>query len=220
MNLNKTLCAISVTGLVVLSSIAVGQQFQAEPTVRNPALREELLKRMEWDQETRKAVVDSAAKSFNGQPDALLVRDMRERNEANREWLAAYLAEHPSWPTHTEVGEDGAHAAWIIAHHADSDRIFQRNCLRLIQRQFELDAKEVSAVDLAYLKDRVRVASGMKQLYGTQVRIRNGNFEPVEIDQPEKLALRRANLGLQSMEDYLNRLRLNYARARGNTQNR
>ena len=219
MNLNKTLCAASIVGIVVFSSISEAQQFQAEPIVRNPALREELLKRLEWDQETRQAVVESAAKSLNGQPDALLVRDMRERNQANQEWLVAYLAERP-WPSFSEVGEDGAHAAWMIAHHADSDRLFQRKCLELMQKLYDTNQREVSAVNLAYLKDRVRVANGLTQLYGTQVRIKNGVFEPVEVDKPELLERRRADLGLQSMEDYLRKLQLNYARARGNTQNR
>lgn len=219
MNLNRTLCAVSLTGIVVLSSVTFGQQFQAAPTVQSPALREELLKRMEWDQETRKAVVESVANSFNGQPDRLLLRDMQERNDANREWLAAYLVDH-SWPTFSEVGEDGAHAAWIIAHHADSDRAFQHSCLGMMNELYELKPDEVSAIDLAYLRDRIRVASGLKQFYGTQVRIRNGIFEPVEIDRPELLERRRANLGLQSMEDYLQSLQLNYARARGTTQNR
>jgi hypothetical protein len=30
------------------------------------------------------------------------------------------------------VGEDGAHAAWLLAQHADRDPAFQRRCLDLL----------------------------------------------------------------------------------------
>lgn len=219
MNWTNRLCVTTIVTLVALaSSTAVAQNF-SEPDVTMPGLRDRLIDRMEIDQKARRAVMDSIARSVDGRPNAELVNDMRDVNTINKRWLSDYLADHP-WPSITEVGKDGAHAAWIIVQHADQDRVFQRECLTRMRNMYDTTPREINVVDLAYLTDRVRVATGKPQLYGTQVMIRDGQFKPVEIEKPEELDVRRESLGLQSMDDYLFALRQNYARSRGNTTNR
>lgn len=223
MTLDQRWCALFVFGWFAASSVAGFAQLnsldQSEPRVTNPALRAALLSRMESDQETRRAVMESVASSLDGQPSAQLLRDMRDQDEANREWLTEYLTRY-SWPTLSQVGKDGAHAAWMIVQHADADREFQQKCLVMIRGLYDAQPKEVDPIDLAYLTDRVRVANGMGQLYGTQVVMRNGIFRPVKIENPEEVERRRAGLGLQSMENYLNSLEQHYARTFGNTRRR
>jgi hypothetical protein len=65
---------------------------------------------------------------------------------------------------------------------------------------------EVSAVDVAYLVDRVRVNEGRPQLYGTQFWTVEGAVVPRPIEDEAGLEARRATLGLKTMEAYEARL--------------
>jgi hypothetical protein len=90
------------------------------------------------------------------------------------------------------VGEDGAHAAWCLAQHADPDH--QSKFLGLLRAAAA--AGEASVRDLAYLEDRVRVFGGRPQLYGTQFMYDKDELKPLPIEDPENLDQRRAAVGL------------------------
>jgi hypothetical protein len=98
------------------------------------------------------------------------------------------------------VGADGAHAAWLLAQHADRDRPFQKRCLGLLQKAVK--AGEASGQDLAYLTDRVRVGEGKKQRYGTQFRTVNGKMEPYPIEDEASVDRRRKEVGLGTLAEY------------------
>ena len=123
-------------------------------------LRAELLRRVEKDQVARKALDADA---------------MREADGENLPWLKEVVAAH-GWPGASLVGTDGAHAAWLLAQHADADPAFQRQCLGLIGAAVE--AGEASLLEYAYLTDRVLLAEGRSQVYGTQVTRRDGAWVP------------------------------------------
>ena len=63
---------------------------------------------------------------------------------------------------------------------------------------------EVSGVDIAYLTDRVLVASGRPQKYGTQATIENGRVVIKETEDPQDLNSRRSSLGMMPIEEYVN----------------
>lgn len=228
--LNYTFRIIAFTGMV-LSMAPICFAFQVSSAmpdritspaqsrqmeVRKPELRQSLLQRMDQDQRARKAVVDSIKASIDGKPSALMVDNSRRIDQANREWLRTQI-ELVGWPLISDVGEDGANAAWLIAQHSDDDRDFQRTCLDLMQKA---PNGEVAKISIAYLVDEVLLSMGKKQQYGTQVMRRGGEFRPAAVDEPENLDARRASIGLQSMEVYLSSLRENYANASGNTTKR
>ncbi|WP_425413552.1 DUF6624 domain-containing protein [Micromonospora rhizosphaerae] len=72
------------------------------------------------------------------------------------------------WPTIDLVGKDGEDAAWAIAQHSDFDLAFQQEALALL-REAAAHGR-ASPGNLAYLEDRVAVAKGEPQVYGTQMR--------------------------------------------------
>ena len=74
----------------------------------------------------------------------------------------------------TKVDQE-ARKAWLLVQHADADVKFQRRCLDLMAR---LPKGEVSISNLAYLTDRVLLAEGKKQLYGTQFTSVDGKWQP------------------------------------------
>lgn len=101
------------------------------------------------------------------------------------------------------MGEAGAHDAWLLAQHADQDRVFQAECLELLAAA--VDSGAASPADLAYLTDRVRRARGDLQLYGTQFwrgADGLGELQPQPIAEPDRLDERRAAAGLGPFDEY------------------
>jgi hypothetical protein len=156
-------------------------------TPRSPlfdqALHDELLAMLERDQSGR-----------TGGPDA-------EGDEARTARLKEILAEH-GWPTFDLVGEDGEDAAWAIAQHSDQDPAFQREALE--QLRAAVAAGQASPGNLAYLEDRVAVAAGEPQTYGTQIGCGPDGATPAtplaDEDAVDEL---RAAAGLEPLADYL-----------------
>ena len=105
-----------------------------------------------------------------------------------RERLGEIVERH-GWPTFTLVGKDGAKAAWLLVQHADLSPKFQRKCLDLMTK---CTRDEIFPDDLAYLTDRVLLAEGKNQVYGTQFTMANGKCKPrpledeANVDQTEE----------------------------------
>jgi hypothetical protein len=150
-------------------------------------LRAELLRRVAKDQAVRKA---------------LDIDGMREADGENLPWLKAVIAEH-GWPGTSLVGTDGAQAAWLLAQHADADPAFQRQCLDLLTAA--VAAGEASERNLAYLTDRVLLAEGQPQVYGTQMTNENGHYVPRNLRDPDSVDERRAAVGLGPIAEYMRR---------------
>ena len=112
------------------------------------------------------------------------------------------LVEEHGWPGRSLVGDDGASAAWLLVQHADDDPEFQARALILMQAA--VASGEADGSELAFLVDRVRVARGEPQMYGTQCRA-DGSPQPIE--DPERLEERRAAAGLESFAAYEERTR-------------
>jgi hypothetical protein len=178
---------------------------EREPAPRRPELRLELLQRMECEQAPRRELMQRMQAEGVGSPQELdplrddLLQVIREEDTANRMWLKKILAES-GWPGRSLVGVDGAHAAWLLVQHADTDRPFQKECLQLMETA---PAGEVAGDDIAYLTDRVRLADGRPQLYGTQLEFRDGEWVPRPIEDEEHIDQRRKDRGLPPLAEYL-----------------
>lgn len=158
-----------------------------------PEVRRELLRRAALDQKARRGMdeKDPAVRMKN----LLAVQNV---DTENREWLKLQVDEH-GWLGASLVGTDGAHAAWLLVQHADMDRDFQRHCLKLMS---EMDEGEVILQNVAYLTDRVLVAEGKPQRYGTQFGMKDGTLQMQECEEPEKLDERRQAAGLGPIAEY------------------
>ena len=74
------------------------------------------------------------------------------------------------------------HAAWLLVQDADRDPAFQRSCLGLITEAARHG--EATPAELAYLTDRVLLAEGQPQEYGTQMAGRDGRWQPRQLREP------------------------------------
>ena len=119
--------------------------------------------------------------------------------------LAEVFDEH-GWPGHDLVGEEGSTAAWVIAQHSDLDLAFQERALELITEAVAQD--DASPGDLAYLTDRVAVAKGEPQTYGTQIRCDGKKpVPPTPIADPGAVEGLRAEAGLEPLAAYLREMK-------------
>ena len=199
----------------VISKDERGRATAGEGPVAVPAadedVRAELLKRTAADQEARNALIKWMAEhGTNGainaekfSPDEKaafekIAARMKEVDDDNTKWLEQ-LVDSRGWPSKSSAGQDGANAAWLLVQHADGNPKFQRRCLDLMAG---LPRNEVSQSNLAYLTDRVLLAEGKSQRYGTQFEVSGGRFKPRPIEDEANVEQRRKEIGLPPMAEY------------------
>jgi hypothetical protein len=125
----------------------------------NKALREELLAMRDEDVHVRAELLKEGAlgDGYNAR-----MREVHERNIARLKEIIAACG----WPGQSLVGDDGSHAAWLIAQHAIGDPSFQRACATAIEES--IAKGQAPLAQLAFLVDRIRYFEGKPQIYGTQ----------------------------------------------------
>lgn len=152
-----------------------------------PALRRELLLRRDQDQAARQRVIDGG--------DEQELQDVDSRNLMR---LRTILDD--GFPTARDVGQDGLDALWLLIQHADADPSLQAHALRVIEARMRRG--EFSRANYALLYDRVRVAQGKPQRYGTQMQREGNTFQPGALEDPAHVDARRRAMGLMTLEDY------------------
>jgi len=107
------------------------------------------------------------------------------------------------YPGYSIVGEAGSNQFWTIVQHCDDDVSFQQKVLIAMDK--EVKRHNASGRDYAYLKDRVLVNQKHKQLYGTQLQLNSKTklYEPLPIQDPLKVDLRRKAVGLEPLNEYI-----------------
>ena len=75
--------------------------------------------------------------------------------------------------------------------------------------KFEEAAKlgKIKSELVAMMQDRIRCSLGLPQIYGTQGNMdSNGIFVPAAIEDSANVDIRRAELGLEPLQDYINKI--------------
>lgn len=121
----------------------------------------------------------------------------------NASELKKIISKH-GWLSIPKVGKKASWGAWLIAQHSDHDIKFQKECLKLMEGEWLKDNNNVKGFNIAFLKDRVLINSGERQLYGSQFYInKKGNFVPKPIKDIKNLETRRKEYGLPPFEESL-----------------
>lgn len=178
-------------------------------TVRMPELRAEIARMVAVDQAVQRQINERMQAGQAVGPADFARRDsvFAENLERMRVILANY-----GWPGRRLVGEDGSHGAWLLLQHADRDSALQRTALELLARA--VNAGDASGRDLAYLTDRVRLAQGRLQVYGTQLDYDSrGCASPKPSENPGQLDARRAAAGLEPVAEYIQQVMETLGRA-------
>ena len=75
--------------------------------------------------------------------------------------------------------------------------------------KFEEAAKlgKIKSELVAMMQDRIRCSLGLSQIYGTQGNMdSNGIFVPAAIEDSANVDIRRAELGMEPLQDYINKM--------------
>ena len=166
----------------------------------NDQLHDELLARMEKEQNLRRALIDNP-------DDIQLLMRMIEADAQNTMWLDEVIQQQ-GWPAKSLIGEDGAQAAFLIVQHSPAPQ-FQKKCLELLQQA--VDQNEADMINLVYLTDRIRVFEGKPQVYGTQGQTNaDGTIVPFPIEDEEHVDERRKAIGLEPIAEYFKSMNESY----------
>lgn len=174
---------------------------QAQPPAHpDSVLAEAILDRAEIDQ----AVLHVAAADADRANADSLASAVQRLNAA---WVRDLIARR-GYPRISEVGAEASTRLWLLVQHADHDPAFQRDVLAAMTPLYA--EGEVAGANIGYLTDRVRVAAGEPQLYGTQIERWEGHDPiPFEMEAPDRVDERRAALGMDTLADYFNLFRRN-----------
>ena len=128
-----------------------------------------------------------------------------EINVTNTNDIKSLLQIYP-WFRISEFGEDIDEKAWLLVQHADDDPEFQKSILVVLENLVKIN--ETNPTNFAYLFDRVAASwadpsKRILQRYGTQgACVGVNNWEPIPLEDPANLNVRRASVGLDSIEEY------------------
>jgi hypothetical protein len=174
--------------------------------VSNPALRDELLKRRDSDQQIRNEMTQKGAWDH---PAEGLSSRMRAIDQDDAARMRALLRQY-GWPGPELIGSDGTFAAWLLVQHADLE--LQSLALPFVHEAFL--AKKLPGSCYALLLDRVRVREGKPQVYGSQGKPfdewknHTPALEPIEDEA--NVDKRRAEVGLGPLSEYVQDLKSSY----------
>lgn len=161
-----------------------------------PQLRAELAQRAARDQQARLAMLNAARKDWGPRREVALV------DEENVKWLFE-LVRSKGFPSAAQVGEQGVHDAWLLALHADRAPKFQQALVPDLDKR-RVDG-ELSGNDMARFVDRLLVAQGKPQRFGTQGSRDNWESSPFGLPNAESLREVEANrreFELMPLADY------------------
>ena len=176
----------------------LADQRRAPPikAVTRPALQRELILLAEHDQDARHLAMSSNAGHSGRDVDMAYMNDV---DSANLRRLK-HIIRQDGFPTAHMVGYNGMQAAWLLVQHADSDPAFQAQMLAVITRR--VHRGELDPQNYALLTDRVLLAQGKPQRYGTQFEMREGALTIRALEDPSHVDRRRRAMGLIPLKDY------------------
>jgi hypothetical protein len=104
------------------------------------------------------------------------------------------------WLGPEEIGEEGNSTLFLVIQHSYQD--IQEKYLPMMREAVK--NKKAHAWDLALLEDRVLLGQGKKQIYGSQLTgDGKGSYKLSPVEDEANLNKRRAEVGLQPIEEYL-----------------
>ena len=111
------------------------------------------------------------------------------------------------YPGYDLVGKEGSHNFWLMVQHSDNDLQFQSRVLETLE--IEVKNGNADGRNLGLLTDRVKINSGEKQIYGTQVRYNElGQAYPKPLSDSISVDKRRKEVGLEPLLQYLDMMTL------------
>lgn len=107
------------------------------------------------------------------------------------------------FPGFRQVGKKSSHNYWMVVQHSDFDVEFQKKVLKAMKKQ--VDRKNASGEDYAYLIDRIEQNEKRPQVYGTQIFMSASGTTLYATIDTANLDKRRKAVGLGPIKEYIKR---------------
>lgn len=136
-----------------------------------------------------------------------LWQDILKRDSINLIKVNTILKSH-GWPDKKLIGERGTTTLFLVIQHADQNT--QEKYLPMIKKA--MAANNLPKSQYAMFYDRLVLRRGEKQLYGTQLAMSKEHKTPyvLPLENPENVDQRRAQMGLNTMQENFNRWNLTW----------
>lgn len=175
---------------------------ELEANVDKP-LRDTLLAIYDDDQKYRQ-MIDSVRSKFGRESAEMqaLWAIIIEKDSINLLKVASIL-DRRGWLGRDKVGARGNQTLFLVIQHADQKT--QEKYLPMMREAVKKG--NANASSLALLEDRVALAQGKKQLYGSQIGFDKTTQKSyvLPLDDPDRVDERRASMGLGPLADYVRR---------------
>jgi len=125
-----------------------------------------------------------------------------EKDSINLSKVKAIL-DKQGWPDKKRIGKRGTSTLFLVLQHADQDT--QEEYFSLIKK--EMKKGNLPKRQYAMFYDRLLLRRGQKQVYGTQLAMSKESKKPyvLPLEDPINVDERRAQMGLNTMQENLNR---------------
>ncbi|MBX9786077.1 MAG: hypothetical protein K2Y08_01945 [Alphaproteobacteria bacterium] len=168
------------------------------------AIKQQLALMVDLDQEIRDLII----KDVNNRKTHKLLEEI---DHFHTNHLKSMVKEY-DWVTILKFDEEMAHQAWLLVQHADHDPDFQTSFMSALEKLCPLN--ETYRKNYAYIYDRIASNRGLKQRYGTQVKVEGNQVELLPYEGSlNDLNKRRREIGLESIQEYLKTLKKYYVKS-------
>ena len=162
----------------------------------NLPLQKELIEMEVEDQHIRNKIGEIGWQN----PPKELLEKMIKIDNSNTVRLKTIIKKH-SWVTKDLVGVEGVGAAFLVIQHSP-DVAFKEKMLPYLKQSY-LNGEGVSGQQVALLTDRVLIAQGKKQIYGTQANVTEGKVVFSPIEDETNVDKRREKMKMLPLDFYL-----------------
>lgn len=153
------------------------------------------------DQQYRKQLADIASRYGRESKEMKELLALMYRADSLNLIKVRAILDQQGWVGPEEVGSRGNMALFLVIQHADQQ--VQEHYLPMMR--LAVKNGNAKAADLALLEDRVALRQGRKQMYGSQIGMNpvTGKTYVRMLEDPGNVDRRRAEAGLEKLEDYL-----------------
>lgn len=163
-------------------------------------VRDTLLEMLDQHESVKAELQDAVRRFGESSYEVSELRDQARAHIRSSVVVVRKIVETTGWPTADRVGAAAADAAFLVVANADVEQ--QRPFLDVLQEQAQLLA--VDAAVVAEIEDRIRVADGAPQRFGTQLRNNPGSgrreFSPIQ--DCAEIDFHRQSVGLEPLAKY------------------
>lgn len=198
---SRRLPLLALGFVLAISAVAEDKPAPVTEAVSDPSLRTELLAILDADQQDR-LKLEALAKvhGYNSPEVQALWKDINAQDAANLAKIATLLDKR-GWVGPEVVGEKASSAQFYVIQHSNTTA--QKKYLPMLR--IAVQEKKALGGWLALIEDRVALAEGQPQTYGSQLSqsSNDSRWFVSPLADPDHVDERRAAIGLPPMAEYL-----------------